>query len=79
MKHSDFNFTPLTVIVHILSTTILIRCCHINLLFSVCYDNFRIEKTKKLNYFQNNYLIKLKFVREIFLGSKFKFVEKFNV
>ena len=60
-KNFDFDFTPLTVILHILSIPILIRCCHSNLLFTVCQVISGIEKTKNLNYFQDNYLIKLKF------------------
>ena len=60
-KLSDFSFTPLTVILHILSITIVIRCCHSKLLFSVCHLIFGIEKQRNLNYFQDNYLIKLKF------------------
>ena len=63
-KLPDFDFTPLMVILHILSITILIRCCHSNLLFTVCHVIFGIEKQKNLNYFQDNYLIKLKFGRE---------------
>ena len=43
-KLSDFDFTPLTVILRILSITILIRCCHSNLLFTVCQVIFGIEK-----------------------------------
>ena len=39
-KLSDFNCTPLTVILHTLSITIVIRCCHSNLLFSVCHVIF---------------------------------------
>ena len=39
-------FTPLTVILHILSITILIRGCHSDLLFTVCHVIFAIEKTK---------------------------------
>ena len=46
-KLSDFDFTPLTVILHILSITILIRGCHSNLLFTVCHVIFAIEKAKK--------------------------------
>ena len=34
-KLSDFNFTPLTVILRILSITIVVRCCDSNLLFLV--------------------------------------------
>ena len=63
-KLSDFDFTPLTVILHILSTTILIRSCHSILLFTVCHVIFVTEKTKSLNYVQDNYLIKRKFGRE---------------
>ena len=44
-KLSDFDFTPLTVILHILSITILIRCG--NILFTACQVIFGIEKTKK--------------------------------
>ena len=40
---SDYNFTPLTVILHILSKTILIRCCHGNRLFLVCYIIFGMK------------------------------------
>ena len=66
-KLSDFDFKPLTFILHILSLTILIRGCHSNLLFTVCHVIFAIEKPKKnLNYFQDNYLIKLKFGREAY-------------
>ena len=32
-KYSDFNFTPLMDILRILSITIVVRCCHSNLLF----------------------------------------------
>ena len=56
-----FNFTPLTVILSILSITIVVRCCHGNLLFPVCHIIFWVEKQRNLNYFQDNYLIKLKF------------------
>ena len=55
-KLSDFNFTPLMDILRILSITIVVRCCHSNLLFPVCQVIFLVEKTKK-----DNYLIKLKF------------------
>ena len=60
-KLSDFNFTHLTVILRILSITIVVRCCHGNLLFPVCHIIFWVEKQRNLNYFQDNYLIKLKF------------------
>ena len=50
-KLSDFNFTPLTDILHILSITIVVRCCHSNLLFPVCHVIFWVEKTKKLELF----------------------------
>ena len=74
-KLSDFDFTPLMVILHILPITILIRGCHSNLLFTVCHVILAIEKNKKnLNYFKDNYLIKLKF-----LGPEFKFIKIFNV
>ena len=63
-KLSDFDFTPLTVILHILSITILIRCCHSNLLFTVCTSFLALKKQKILNYCQDNYLIKLKFGRD---------------
>ena len=39
-KLSDFNFTPLTVISRILSITIVVRCCHSNVLFPVCHIIF---------------------------------------
>ena len=39
-KLFDFNFTLLLVILHILSTTIVIRCCQSNLLFPVCHIIF---------------------------------------
>ena len=45
-KLSDFDFTPLMVLLHILSITIPIRCCHSNLLFTVCRIIFDIEKTR---------------------------------
>ena len=60
-KLSDFNFTPLTVILRILSITIVVRCCDSNLLFPVCHIISGVEKQRNLNYFQDNYLIKLKF------------------
>ena len=63
-KLSDFNFTPLIVILHILSITIVITCCHSSLLFPVCHIILWVEKQGNLNYFQDNYLIKLKFGRE---------------
>ena len=47
-KLSDFNFTPLTDILRILSITIVVRCCHSNLLFPVCHAIFWVEKIKKL-------------------------------
>ena len=50
-KLSDFNFTLLMVILHILSITIVVRCCHNNLLFAVCHIIFWVEKTKKLELF----------------------------
>ena len=46
-KLSDFDFTPLKVIIHILSITMLIRCCHSNLLFTVCHVIFGTEENKK--------------------------------
>ena len=58
---SDFNFTPLTDILSILSITIVVKCCHSNLLFPVCTSVFGLKKQRNLNYFQDNYLIKLKF------------------
>ena len=60
-KLSDFNFTPLTVILGILSITIVVRLCHSNLLFPVCHISFLVEKTKKLELFSRFYLIKPKF------------------
>ena len=60
-KLSDFNFTPLMDILRILSMTIVVRCCHSNLLFKVCHVIFGLKKQRNLNYFQDNYLIKLKF------------------
>ena len=60
-KLSDFNFTPLMDILRILSITIVVRFCHSNLVFPVCHVIFWVEKTKKLELFQDNYLIKLKF------------------
>ena len=50
------NFLPLilrllTVILHILSVTILIRCFHGILLFSVCHIIVLVGKTKKLELF----------------------------
>ena len=62
--YSDLNFTSLTVILHILSITIVIRCCHGNLLFSVGHIIFLDEKQRNFNYFHDNYLIKLKFAIE---------------
>ena len=50
-KLSDFNFTPLMDILRILSITIVVRCCHSNLLFPVCQVIFWVEKTKKLELF----------------------------
>ena len=46
-KLSDFNFTPLLDILRILSITIVVRCCHSNLLFPVCHVIFWVEKTKE--------------------------------
>ena len=60
-KLSDFNFTTLAVILHILLITIVIRCCHSNFLFSVSHIFFWDEKQGNLNYFQDDYLIRLKF------------------
>ena len=48
-KLYDFNFTPLTAILHVLSITIVIRCCHDNLLF--CHIILWDEKTKRLELF----------------------------
>ena len=62
-KLSEFNFTPLTDILRILSIIIVVRCCHSNLLFSVCHVIFWVEKQRNLNYFQDNYLIKRKLRR----------------
>ena len=80
-KISDLNFTPLTVILHILSITIVIRCCHSNLLFSVCHIIFGVENNKEtwnLNYFQDDYLIKLKFgKRGLLLSPEFKLIKIF--
>ena len=42
-KLSDFNFTPLMDILHILAITIVVRCCHSNLLFPVCHVIFWVE------------------------------------
>ena len=82
-KLSDFNFTPFSVILRILSITIAVRCCHSNLLFPACHVIFGVEKQRNLNYFQDNYLIKLKFGTRggggLFLGPEFKFVRNFNV
>ena len=50
-KLSDFNFTPLMDILRIFSITIVVRCCHSNLLFPVCHVIFWVEKTKKLELF----------------------------
>ena len=50
-KLSDFNFTLLIVILRILSITIVVRCCHNNLLFAVGHIIFWVEKTKKLELF----------------------------
>ena len=50
-KLSNFNFIPLTVILHILSITIVVRCCHSNLLFPACHVIFGVEKAKKLELF----------------------------
>ena len=50
---SDFNFTPLTDILRILSITIVVRCCHSNLLFPVFHVTFWVEKTKKLELFSS--------------------------
>ena len=50
-KLSDFNFTPLMDILRLLSITIVVRCCHSNLLFPVCHVIFWVEKTKKLELF----------------------------
>ena len=75
---SDFNFTPLTVILRILSIAIVVRCCHRNLLFPVCHIIFWVEKQRILNYFQDNYLIKLKFGIGLFLGHEFKFIKNFK-
>ena len=61
-KLSDFNFKPLMDISHIFSITNVVRCCHSNLLFSVCHIIFWVEKTKKLELFSRQYyFIKLKF------------------
>ena len=60
-KLSDFNYTPLTVILRILSITIVVRYRHSNLLFPVCHHFLGLKKQRNLNYFQDNYLIKLKF------------------
>ena len=50
-KLSDFNFTPLMDILHILAITTVVRCCHSNLLFPVCHVIFWVEKTKKVELF----------------------------
>ena len=50
-KLSDFNFTPLMDILHILAITIVVRSCHSNLLFPVCHVIFWVEKTKKVELF----------------------------
>ena len=50
-KLFDFNFTFLTVILHIFSIAIAVKCCHSNLLFPVCHINFWVGKTKKLELF----------------------------
>ena len=60
-KRPDFNVTPLTVIIHILSISIVVRCCHSNLLFLCVTSFFGLNKQRNLNYSQDNYVIKLKF------------------
>ena len=50
-KPPDFNFTALMDILRILSITIVVRCCHSNLLLPVCHVIFGVEKTKKLELF----------------------------
>ena len=60
-KLSDFNFTPLTVILHILSITIVVRFAIASFRFQCVTSFFWVEKQRNLNYFQYNYLIKFKF------------------
>ena len=73
-KLSDFNFTPLTVILHLLSITIVIRCCH------VCLIIFGMKKQRNLNYFSRQLLDQTQIChRELFLGPEFKFTKHFYV
>ena len=60
MKFSHVNFTPFRVILQTLAILIVPRCCHGNLLFTVCHVIFGTEKLRNLNNFQDNGLIKLK-------------------
>ena len=79
-KLSDFNFTPLTVILSILPITIVVRCCHSNLLFPACHVIFGVEKAKKLELFSRSLLDQAQIRhRGLILGSEFKFVRNFNV
>ena len=78
-KLSHFNFTPLTDILRILSITIVVRCYHSNLLFPVCHLIFWLKKQRSLNYFQDNYLIKLKFGTGGYFRPWIQFMRNFNV
>ena len=76
-KLSDFNFTPLMDILRLLSITIAVRCCHSNLLFPMCHDIFGVEKQRNLNYFQDNYLIKLNLAHGAIFRSWIQIHKKF--
>ena len=56
-----FNLTPLRVILHTLTTLVVLRCCHGNLLFPSCDIIFWNGKMKNLSNFQDDGLIIFRF------------------
>ena len=58
-KLSDIDFAPLTVILHILSITILSEVAIATFCLQCVMSFLPLKKPKNLNYFQDNYLIKL--------------------
>ena len=62
------------------SITIVVRCCHSNVLFLVCQVIFWVEKTKKLELFSRQLLDQTQIWHiGLFLGPEFKFIKNFNV
>ena len=83
MQFSNRLFTPLTVILHILSKTILIILLYYsilfnygNLLFLVCYIIFGMKKQKKIELFARQLLDQAQISqRGLFLGPELKVIK----